>query len=109
MLGSWPRKRESGFLWPNILSDRIAQASVQLRPEHMHQQPRRIDLFVSGFGDEDESPSVPGEMEIAPGPVVLVGLDPGPVSELHGPHPHEVDHMVGSEVEQRLPFGRLDP
>ena len=53
----------------------------------------------------DEGATVKREMDIAPGPPVLVGMKPETAFQLDFEHPHEVFHLVADQIDQGLPVG----
>jgi hypothetical protein len=58
---------------------------------------------VAVVSDVDERAAVAGQMKVAPGPPMLVGVNPGPTVELDLEHPHEVVNAIRRQVQKGLP------
>jgi hypothetical protein len=88
---------------PVILSDDTS--ATRMMPEGISQKSPWVDLFVRRASDENVAPTLRIEVEVLPGPNMLVGLDYGAVLEEVPKHPHEVGELVGRDVDEGPPIG----
>ena len=91
------------FVVPIILSDNTKLTTVALKG--LHEERDRIFLFVGNPTDEHVCTGRGVEVEVAPGPGVLVGLNHRAVREFDLEHPHELGNLVRGKLRQRLPVG----
>src|SRR5262249_20449135 len=74
----------------------------------LHQRRRNLHFAVLVLTAVLEGATIGSEVKVAPGFLVLVSVQRGPVPQLNFMRPHKVgDEVVSKEFEQRIPVGRF--